>query len=240
MNIVLVARRKSILDTLATQLTKEYVIKTMTLELDLTKKGYLDALIQKTLTLDIGLLISNVRAGVMGAFIRNEKETLKSMLKLNVITQMELAYAFTTRFFERKKQSDILMVRSSAGLQGMPHCGNYSSAKAYIHCLGQSLNNKLKKHLINVSVLISRPTNTPGLTTRQDIDLSAIPGKVMSVSDVVNKGLNALFKNKTSHIVVIHNRLMISMIPRKVMIKTGGAMMKKHTFRDFNLVILFN
>ena len=227
MNLVLVSRRKEVLDTLALQYQEHYNINTLVLDFDLTQDGYLEKIQRATQHLDIGLLVSNAGAAAMGAFVCNEREHLKSMLKLNVIAQMELAHVFARRFVKRPGKSGLLMLSSAAAMQGLPYSGNYSGAKAYILCLGESLHNELKHKQVHVTALIPGPTHTPGLNERLDIDISQLPGKVMSAEAVAKEGLKALLKNKATHIAGLHNRIMIAMMPRKIMIKMAGFMMKK-------------
>lgn len=229
LNVVLLARRKDKLESLAKHLTSTFKINTMTIEMDLTQEGCVDDLAARTKNLDIGLLVSNAGAGAMGAFVRNERSILKSMLHLNVIAQMELAHTFATRFINRQKKAGILMLSSAAAMQGVPYGGNYSGAKAYIMCLGESLNYELRKKNINVTVLIPGPTNTPGLNERSDVDLSKMPGPVMNASAVVKEALTALIRNKATHVAGIHNRILTRIMPRKAMIRVMGGMMRKHT-----------
>jgi short-subunit dehydrogenase len=228
-NVVLIARDQERLTKLANNLGKRYAIETKVIAVDLCNAASLDIISKRTRFLDIGLLISNAGDASLGAFIRNSNEKLKSMLQLNVVAQMELAHMFCKRFRVERKHSGLLMVSSAAALQGVPYSGNYSGAKAYVICLGEALNYELKQFQINVSVLIPGPIDTPGLNDRKDIDLARLPGPVMSTSQVVKEGLRALSKNKATHIAGLHNRLMVRLIPRKILVRLMGWMMSRIT-----------
>ncbi len=234
-NLVLVGRRVELLDVISEQLETSFNIKTKVLILDLTQTNIIEEIDQCTKSLNIGLLISNAGAGAMGAFVRNERETFKSMLQLNVIAQMELTHYFSDRFLHRNLPSGVLLVSSMAALQAVPYSGNYSGAKSYILRMGEALHHELEDKNIHVSVLIPGPTDTPGLNARNDIDLSKFPGKVMSAEDVVNEGLNALVNNKATHLAGIHNRIMKKIMPNSLLTKMMGSLMKKHAPKELSI-----
>ncbi|MEM8750737.1 MAG: SDR family NAD(P)-dependent oxidoreductase [Pseudomonadota bacterium] len=206
-NIVLVGRRADALAVVADRLQDDHEIKTRTIIADLSDDGFLKKIRKETDDLDIGLLISNAGGDVMGALLKVELDDLTRMLHLNTRSHLELAHHFGRRFIERA-YGGILLVSSTAGLQGTPYLGNYAGAKAYLLNLGSALNYELRDTRIHTTVLLPGPTTTPGLTQRNDIPLDTLPAPQMTAEAVVREGLAALARNKPFVIAGRMNRFM--------------------------------
>lgn len=232
-NLVLVSRRKNLLLELERNLLITYSIKTKIIVADLSADDFMEEITYIIEPLDIGLLISNAGDGVMGAFSKASADELAKMNKLNISAHTELGHYFVNHLLKRDRAGGLLFVSSTASLQGVPYGANYSASKAYILNLAEALNYELKQKNINVTALLPGPTSTPGFHDRDDVDLSQMPMKPMSVDAVVNEGLKALRKNKPSHIVGRANRMM-SMIGKRLMsrksnVNMWGGLMKKMT-----------
>jgi short-subunit dehydrogenase len=163
----------------------------------------------------------------MGGFLQNSSADLRSMLMLNVITQMELSHGFATRLASRGRRGGLLLLSSTSALQPVPLGANYAAAKSYILNLGEALNSELKPLGIDVSVLVPGPTKTPGLLERDDVDFSVMPMQPMEVSDVVREGLSALVAKKRSRVPGFMNRFMAAVTPRSLAIPMWGSLLRK-------------
>src|SRR5580692_9165879 len=71
-NVVLVARRESLLLDLGTSLSSEFGVQQRVVALDLSQDGFIDRLAEKTNDLDIGLVVSNAGSGSPGKFLTND------------------------------------------------------------------------------------------------------------------------------------------------------------------------
>lgn len=222
-NLVLVARSEAKMRQLASELEAAHKINAKVLALDLSQDGFIKSLEETIQGLDIGLLISNAGADHMGAFLRVPVEKLQSMLRLNAESHMLLAHHFGERFL-RQDRGGIVMVSSTASLQGTPYAGNYAGAKAYVLNLGIAMNYELKKTGVDVSVLVPGPTSTPAVHDRTDIDLNKVPAPLMKTKPVVSGALNALKRGKPYYIPGVINRVM-SFMGRVVMGRTSSAAM---------------
>ncbi|HOU46804.1 MAG TPA: SDR family NAD(P)-dependent oxidoreductase, partial [Chitinophagales bacterium] len=66
LNVVLVARRKHLLDTLSGELIGKYNVQTKVIEIDLSLDGFHSTLLDATNDLDVGLLVNNAGMGCEG------------------------------------------------------------------------------------------------------------------------------------------------------------------------------
>ncbi len=195
LNLVLVARRKNALDTLASELERQYGIKAKTVELDLLHDQAVEQLLSATDGLDIGLLVLNAGMEVHGAFVENSYEKETALVRLNSLVPMQLAHVFGRKMIARK-HGGILFVSSTFGHQAVPYFANYAASKAYILGLGQALNYEFKKFNVDVAVLSPGLTRTEMTQNMQGIDFKKMPITEMKVEPVVRKAIKALGKQQ--------------------------------------------
>lgn len=167
----------------------------------------------------------------MGAMLRVDVEELAATLRLNSEAHLRLVYHFGREMVARGR-GGIVLVGSTAGMQGTPLAGNYAGAKAYVHTIGQALNYELRDRGVHVTVLVPGPTRTPGLTDRLDIDLTRMPGPVMEVDRLVGIGLRALVRNRPLIIAGLANRAadttMRRLMPRQTARNVMGTALVRH------------
>lgn len=221
-NIALVGRREGALQKVSEMLKETNATQTRVVVVDLSDTGFLAQLAEKTKDLDIGLLISNAVDAAMGALLRVELPKLTHMLRLNTQTHLELAHHFG-RLFEKRGKGGIILVSSTAGLQGTPFVANYAGSKAYLLNIGMALNYEMRGTGVNVSVLVPGPTSTPGLLEKPAIPLASLPAPQMKPQTVAKIGLKALAKNKPFVIAGFMNRVMANF--GGALGKTGGRNM---------------
>ena len=222
-NLVLVARRKARLNSLADTLVQKHNIAVRVAAVDLTQEMLLKPLIELTKDIEIGLLVSNAGNGQPGHFFSTPYETLAGSVDLNVRSHLQLVHHYG-RFMTQRNRGGILLVSAMGAPDGLPYMANDAATKAYIVSLGAGLNVELAKHGINVSVLLPGPTETPVLD-RFGLDVDAMPVKPMTVEQCVAEGLTALQQNKPSHISGRLNRLMTMVVPVGIRRRLLGNML---------------
>ena len=209
-NIAVVGRRADAVQAKADHLAEVYSVDTQTVVVDLSAPDFLTQLIEQTKSLEIGLLVSNAGDDAMGALLRVELPELKRMLRLNTQTHLELIHHFG-RLFEQRGSGGILIVSSTAGLQGTPFVGNYAGTKSYLLNIGMALNYEMRGTGVDVTVVLPGPTKTPGLIEKPAIPLHSLPAPKMSPEAVAKIGLRALAKNKPFVIAGVLNRMVANM-----------------------------
>jgi uncharacterized protein len=225
LNVVLVARRRSLLEGLGQQLEQEFHVQYRAVELDLSDEAYIERLAEATRSLDIGLLVSNAGATVYGDFLTVERTTLYESLRLNVTAHLSLIHHYGQALAKRRR-GGVILVSSAAGLQGTPYMADYAAAKAYVLSLGEALHVEFQKLGLNMTVLLPGPTDTP-MFANSGTEVRDMPMKVMSAQQCVAEGLAALNANKATHISGSLIRLIMAVIPRSIRPRMMGSMVAK-------------
>jgi uncharacterized protein len=222
LNLVLVARRLSALEALGKELAKNLGIRYRTVAVDLTSDDFLSEIEQTTHDLDIGLLISNAGAMIAGDFLSIDPQLWRQDLHLNAQVHLDLAYHFGQRFALRRR-GGILLLSSTAGMQGVPFSAEYAAAKAYVLTLGEGLHIELQKVGVNVTVLLPGATDTPMLEA-SGFDRDKMLMKPMSTQQCVAEGLAALSANRATHVPGFGNRLIAAVMPRPLATRLFGSL----------------
>ena len=224
-NVVLVARRLPLLEEIGHTLANDYGIDCRTLSLDLSQEDFMETLEAATRDLDIGLLISNAGTATPGTFLSSEPGLLHQTVRLSVIAHLNLAHHFGGRLAARGR-GGIILLSAMGAAQGVPYMANDSATRAYVLTLGETLNFELKKHHINVTVLLPGPTLTP-LANKLGIEANSTPMKPMTVEQCVSEGLAALSANRPSHLTGALYRLINRVMPRALFREMNGNMLQK-------------
>jgi short-subunit dehydrogenase len=110
--------------------------------------------------------------------------------------------------------------------QGVPYMANESGAKSYVQSFGQALHVELFPLGVSVSVLIIGPTQT-AIIEKIGFDPATMPMKPMPTEQCVFEGLEALKRNRSSHLSGRMNRIMNAVIPARLSRGLMRAMMAK-------------
>jgi short-subunit dehydrogenase len=221
LHVVLVARRLSMLEELGGRLASEFGVQYRTVGVDLSDEHFLSKLDEATHDLDIGLVVSNAGAWMIGDFLTTDANALQQSLHLNVNAHVEMAHHFGQRLAQRRR-GGLLLTASTAGLQGIPFSAEYAAAKAYVLTLGEGLHSELQRKGVHVTVLLPGATDTPMLAA-SGFDLPAML-KPMSTEQCVAEGLAALKVNRATHIAGRMNRMLAASMPRRLATRMYGSM----------------
>ena len=153
-NVVLSARRRDQLETIACDLAAAHGVKTLVIAADLTQPGGVDQLEQQTRHLDIGLIILSAGFATSGPFADAALARELEMVCLNVTVVARLAHRFA-RQMVNDGRGGIMLVGSLLGRQGVPGVSSYAATKAYVHILAEGLHHELKPQ--GIDVLLVQP-----------------------------------------------------------------------------------
>lgn len=221
-NLVLVARRIEVLNSIKEELSKIYGIEIIIIEKDLSKSYSGNEIFNEIINLDIRIdvLINNAGVGYCGLFHEIDMKNHSLVIQTNMIALTELTYLISNQMIEKGK-GKILNVASTGAYQPGPYTAVYYASKAYVLSLTEALSIELKKYSIQVSGLC------PG-TTKTDFHLRA--GKrelrgAMSPKLVAEIGYKEFMKGRSIIIPGIKNKLAIGVsrvFPRKLLGKIVG------------------
>jgi len=159
--LVLVARSKDKLDSLAQQLQEQYQIQVEVLVQDLITPGaannVFEAVTQKNIAID--LLINNAGFGDYGCFSESSLQKQLEMIQLNISTLVELTYRFLPQMQQRGSGS-IINVSSIAAFQPIPYMSVYAATKAFVLSFSEALWAENREKGVKVLAVCPGPTKT--------------------------------------------------------------------------------
>lgn len=232
LNLILAARRQSLLIELASDVRSRYNINTHTIEADVsTQKGVAD-IMNVANDLDVGLLVAAAGFGTSGLFIKSNLEEELNMLQVNCAASLTLTHHFVKKFTERKR-GGIVLLSSIVSFQGVPNAAHYAATKAYIQTLAEALSVELRNSGVDVLAAAPGPVNT-GFADRANMRMNM----ALKPSDIGIPILKALGRKSTVLPGLLTKFLVgsLSMLPRwgkiSVMNKVMGGMTKHQRFAN--------
>ncbi len=186
-NLVLVARDKVRLDTLAAQLRAAHGIAVDVLPADLTELRDIEA-VEARLREDvaIGILVNNAGAAQSGGFIQQSTESVARLVALNTTALVRLASAIAPRLVAAGEGS-IINIGSVVGLAPELNMTVYGATKAFVQFLSQGLTLELGPKGVYVQAVLPAATRTE-IWDRAGIDINQLP-EIMEVGDMVDAAL---------------------------------------------------
>jgi short-subunit dehydrogenase len=162
-NVVLVARRQTVLDDVAAGIRSRTGAQTRTLAVDLAEHDATSVIAAATDDLDIGFLVYCAGADPnFQRFLANPIATAEAMVHRNCVVPMQLCHHFAPAMVERRS-GGIVIFGSGAGLAGGPNMVAYGATKAFDMVFAEALWSELHDKGVDVLGLILGKTNTPAL-----------------------------------------------------------------------------
>jgi uncharacterized protein len=188
MNLVLVARRRPLLDTMAQEIRNRFGVEVSCVDGDLADPAFLGRLESILSGLQIGLLVYNAAHAPVGEFASMDRADLVRAVDVNVRGPVTLLRTFLPGMIARKRGAVVLM-SSLAGNQGSPRLATYAATKAFNRVLAEGIWRELRGHGIHIVACCAGAVRTPGYS-------SAAAGKdapgTLDPRDVAEGALNAL------------------------------------------------
>jgi uncharacterized protein len=186
-DLVLVARDRQRLETLARRLRLETGASVDVLQADLTSAHDL-ALVEARLASDarIGVLVNNAGAASTGGFADQTPDSVAQLISLNTTALTRLASAVTPRFLQQQGGS-IINLASVVALAPELGMTVYGATKAFVLFLSQGMQVELGPKGIYVQAVLPGATRTE-IWQRSGRDVSTLPA-VMEVEEMVDAAL---------------------------------------------------
>jgi short-subunit dehydrogenase len=226
-NVVLVARRLTILQDLAAELAARYNVDSRVVAVDLSNPAALTPIADATADIDVGLLVSNAGVALSGPFLDSSLQAQREILRLNTAAHLGLCHHFGERL-GRRGRGGILLVSALGAVHGVPYMANAAATKAYVTSLGAGLHGELAKHGVHVTVLHPGPTRTPALGDL-GLDPEKLPISPMAPDVCAREALRALARNRASCIPGRINRVTAALVPAAVTRSMMSRMLSRPT-----------
>jgi short-subunit dehydrogenase len=191
LNLILIARRKELLEELASYLRNEYNVEIYVLPLDLASPDAAERICQETEALDVGLLIYNAAFSAVGTFLKKTQEDHLKEVDTNVRTPLRLVYHFGARMLAAG-QGGIVLMTSLSAFQGSAYISNYSATKAFNLILAEGLWEEWRHDGVDVLACIAGAIRTPNYLASGPIRTGRFSDATLEPNEVVTETLAAL------------------------------------------------
>lgn len=201
-DLVLVARDKARLDTLAKRLREERHVRVDVLQADLTQHADIAA-VEARLRDDarIGILINNAGMAQSGGFVSQTSDSIERLVGLNTTALTRLAAAIAPRLVE-VGEGAIVNIGSVVGLAPEFGMSIYGATKAFVLFLSQGLSVELSPKGVYVQAVLPAATRTE-IWERAGIDVNTLP-EVMEVEELVDAALVGFDRRELVTIPPLH------------------------------------
>lgn len=209
-NLILVSNQGELLKELAFSLNKDYNVHVLTVEMDLSTDDAALTLFNYCTThqLTVEVLVNNAGFFFFGQAVDADPEKAAKLLNLHVRTTSLLCTYFGNEM-RMRKHGFILNISSISAYKDFPGIAYYGSSKAYIKSFTRSLRTELKRYGIHVTCLLPGATATnlydPNVV---DIPKAKRYGIMMDADKVAQKGIRALFHNRSVVVPGLITKLM--------------------------------
>jgi uncharacterized protein len=191
-DLILVARNRERLDTLADRIRKETGRSVQVLVADLNKKADLSK-VEEVLKIDKSItgLVNNAGVGAVTPLLETNVDKMEDMIALNITALTRLTYAAVPGFVARGKGT-IVNIASVVGISPETLNGVYGATKSYVIGFTHSLQHELADKGLRIQAVL------PGATATEFWDIAGFPHSnlpkeiVMSAEDMVDAALVGL------------------------------------------------
>jgi short-subunit dehydrogenase len=231
-DVVLVARNKSKLDELKTELEKQFNISVYTIGKDLSATESAQEIYDETnrQNIQVDYLINNAGFGDFGMFTDTDWNKELKMINLN-ITTLTLFTKLYLQDMVKRKSGKIMNVASIASFQPGPTLAVYCATKAYVLSFTEAISNEVSDKGVSIIALCPGATET-GFQAAGGLDESKLfkDKKLPTGKEVAEYGYSSMIKGKTVAIHGIMNYILsnsIRFIPRALVLKVSRKMLDK-------------
>ncbi|HSR05349.1 MAG TPA: SDR family oxidoreductase [Proteiniclasticum sp.] len=196
-NLILVARTENKLIEIKEKIESEYGIEVLILAKDLTREEAPDEIYEEVEKrgIRVDFLINNAGFGSFGRLKDTDYETEKDLVKLNVLSLLQMNKLFVPLMAARH-YGYVMNVASLAAFMPGPVMANYYASKAYVLSLSEAMHEELKQDGIKVTALCPGPVRTNFQERAQLQKTDTAKSFLMEAKKVADVGYLGLFRGK--------------------------------------------
>ncbi|OFX25286.1 MAG: hypothetical protein A2033_07595 [Bacteroidetes bacterium GWA2_31_9] len=228
-NLILIARRKDVLENIKIDIESKFKINVTIIILDLSDINSSNEVyrIIKEKNLLVDILINNAGFGLSGNFIDIDIENESNMLLLNMITLTKLTKLFL-RDMVKNDSGTIINIASTGAFQPVPYMACYGAIKAYVLNFTEAIAYELRKTKVKIIAIC------PGATESEFSKVAGVENAIMfkSVPSSMELGqfiFNNMNSGKYSKIHGLKNRILKNaglFTPRKIELAVTAGIVK--------------
>jgi len=223
-DLVLVARNKSKLDEIKTELEKQYKVSVYIISKDLSLTNSAQEVYNETIkeNIQVDYLINNAGFGDFGMFVETDWNKELQMINLNITTLTHFTKLYLQDMIKRNS-GKIMNVASTAAFQSGPTMAVYFATKAYVLSFTEAVSNEVSDKGITITALCPGATETGFQTAGGMEESNLFKGKKLpTAKQVADYGYRSMMKGKTVAIHGIMNYILSNSVrftPRALVVK---------------------
>jgi hypothetical protein len=223
-DLVLVARNKTKLDELKSELESQYKIIVHTIGKDLSASNSAQEVYEETTkqNIQIDYLINNAGFGDFGMFVETNWNKELQMINLNITTLTQFTKLYLQDMVNRKS-GKIMNVASTAAFQSGPTMAVYYATKAYVLSFSEAVDNEVREKGVTITTLCPGATESGFQAAAAMEESNLVKGKKLpTAKQVAEYGYVSMMKGKTVAIHGLMNYLMaisVRFTPRALVVK---------------------
>lgn len=159
LDLVLVARRRVMLEELAASLTRAHGIVAHVVDADLGQPAGVDAVLDATRDLPVGLLVAAAGFGTSGPLAEARIADELAMVDVNCRAVLALCHGYGGRM-ARQRRGGIVLMSSLLAFQGVPRAAGYAATKAFVQTLAEGLRVELAPSGVDVVAAAPGPVRS--------------------------------------------------------------------------------
>lgn len=196
-SLILVARRRDLLESLATELRAKHGVEVEVRQIDLADRGQRATLAAELAERDISILCNNAGIATFGPVAALDPAYERAQVELNAVAVHDLTLAVLPGMLHRGS-GGILISGSAAGNMPIPNNATYAASKAFVNTFCESLRGELKDTGVNVTLLAPGPVRTqhPDPADVSIVDKMVPDALWISSEYTARVSLDALARNK--------------------------------------------
>ncbi|MBL8018256.1 MAG: SDR family oxidoreductase [Leptospirales bacterium] len=167
MDLILTARRRDRLESLAQELRQKHGIRVDVIENDLAKSGAAQVLFERVQSIrkDVTILVNNAGFGKQETVLNHSINDIRDMIQVNITSLTELTWLFGVEM-RKAGHGRILQLASVGAFQPSPMYAIYSATKSYVLDFSYAMNSELKGSGVSVTSVC------PGFTESEFHDVA--------------------------------------------------------------------
>jgi short-subunit dehydrogenase len=218
--LILVARKRNALESLAEELRKDHRTQSEVLPADLAQSDVAMRIFRhlETHGTKVDVLVNNAGFGANGSFAELPVDRQMEMLQVNISTLTHLSRLMLPGMIKRGR-GGILNVASTAAFQGGPGMAVYYASKAYVLSFSEAIAEELDGTGVVVTVLCPGATATNFFEAANASMSNFFRRNAMSAESVARIGHDAFRDGKFVVVAGTKNKLMsfaVRLVPRAV------------------------
>jgi short-subunit dehydrogenase len=238
--LTLVARRKTLLQTLADGIAASGAPKPLVVEGDVTKDGHTERAVVESVQAwgKLDVVIANAGLGVVGTLTNLSIEDYRRQFETNVFGVLRTIYAALPEI--EKTRGHVVIIGSVAGWTATPGASPYSMSKFALRALADSITPELR--LVGVKVTLISPGFVVSNIRRVDNQGALHAGSKdpipawlsVSTTRAVRHILKAVARGKREEIVTGHGKVLVALqrfAPWAIRAASGRLMSRPHRDR---------